>query len=355
MLGEIVNVFSCCIFTWNALTTMLPAFLLAGAIAAFISSASVVKYFGPQARRPVAYSVAAVSGMLLSLCSCNIVPLFVSIYLRGAGLGPAITFLYAGPAVNVLSLIWVIRVIGWRIGIWRAVAVPVLAIVVGLLMSWLFARAEKARAAEELYYGDEKERAPGPLVALVGLLLGLVTVGGMNNLTVPCRSGASALLAVGLVLLLRCCFTRAEVREWLTETWRLVKLVLPILIPAVLLIGLIARYVPIKWIYDLVGQNSPLSVLGASLFGALMYFPILSEVPFVKTFLRLGMHVGPALAVLLLAPGLSLPGMIIMRKVLGNRRLSAYVGLLVLLVALTSWLFGLYLGDYVCPCMLPDL
>ena len=131
--------------------------------------------------------------------------------------------------------------------------------------------------------------------------------------------------------------------------------VLPILIPAVLVIGVIAKYVPLKWIYALVGENTPLSVLGAAAFGALMYFPILSEVPFVKTFLKLGMNVGPGLAILLLAPGLSLPGMLIVRKVLGKRRLFAYVVGLILLASLVSWVFGLFYGDYVCPCMLPEL
>lgn len=354
-MGEVVNIFSCCIFTWNALTTMLPAFLLAGAVAAFVSRASVVRYFGPRAPKPVAYGTAAVSGMLLSLCSCNIVPLFVSIYLRGAGLGPAITFLYAGPAINVLSLIWVIRVIGWRLGVWRAAAVPVLAVVIGLLMAWLFSRQEAVRVENEPYYGDAKERNPGPPVALVGLLLSLVIVGGMDNLTLAARLVAAGVLMLAGVALLWRCFTRAEIADWLRETWKLVKLVLPILIPAVLIIGLIAKYVPLKWIYTLVGSNHPLSVLGAAGFGAFMYFPILSEVPFVKTFLKLGMNVGPGLAILLLAPGLSLPGMLIVRKVLGRRRLFTYVLGLVLLVSLVSWAFGFFYGDYVCPCMLPEL
>jgi len=355
MLGEVVNVFSCCIFTWKALTTMLPAFLLAGAIAAFVSSASVVKYLGPRAKKPLAYGTAALSGMLLSLCSCNVVPLFASVYMCGAGLGPAMTFLYAGPAINVLSLIWVIRVIGWPLGIWRAVAVPVLALGIGLLMAALFARQERARKDEDLYYGDELGKEAGPLIALIGLLLGSVVLGGWDNLPLGIRLVLGGGVLAGLVGVLRWGFTPAEVRNWLRHTWKLVKLVLPILLPAVLVIGLLSRYIPLHWVYALVGHNTLPSIFGATVFGALMYFPILTEVPFVKMFLQLGMGVGPGLALLLTGPGLSLPGMIIVRQVLGTRKLLAYVGLMILGVTLTAWLFSVWMGDYLCPCTLPEL
>jgi uncharacterized membrane protein YraQ (UPF0718 family) len=355
MLGEVVDIFYCCIFTWKVLTTMLPAFFLAGAVAAFISSASVIKYFGPTAPKPVAYGTAAVSGVLLSLCSCNIVPLFVSIYRRGAGLGPAITFLYAGPAINVLSLIWVIRVIGWRIGIYRGIAVPVLAIIIGLLMAAVFERNRSDADKAEPYYGDERTIRRGPLLSLMGLLLALVIVGGLDDLALSIRLSTSALLATGILLALRFLFTREEVGAWLRETWNLVRLVVPILAISVLVIGLIVKYVPIRWVFALVGNDSPWSVLGAAVFASLMYFPILSEGPFVKSFLQIGMTVGPALAILLLGPGLSLPGMIIVRKVLGTRRLLAYVAGLISLVVLTSLSLSLWMGDYVCPCMLPDL
>jgi len=354
MLGEVIDIFSCCIFTWNALTTMLPAFFLAGAIAAFVSSASVVKYLGPRAKKPVAYGTAAVSGCVLSLCSCNVVPLFVSIYRCGAGLGPATTFLYAGPAINVLSLIWVIRVIGWPIGIWRAVAVPVLALLIGLLMAWLFARQECTRT-DDLYYGDETGKAAGPLLALVGLLLASVVLGGLDNLAFGVRLGLVAGVFAVIAGVLRRWFTPAEVRNWLGHTWKLVKLVLPILLPAVFVIGILSRYVPLNWVYGLVGRNTLPSIFGATVFGSLMYFPILTEVPFVKMFLQLGMGVGPGLALLLTGPGLSLPGMLIVRKVLGTQRLLAYVGLLILLVTLTGWLFSAFIGDYICPCTLPEL
>ena len=373
MLGEAVDIFSCCIFTWNALTTMVPAFFLAGAIAAFVSSGSVVKYLGPRAKKPLAYGTAALSGVLLSLCSCNVVPLFVSIYQRGAGLGPAITFLYAGPAINILSLIWVIRVIGWPIGIWRAMAVPLLALVMGLLMSWIFARQERERNREDLYYGEETRKEKIPLFGLIGLLLATVVVGGLDNLSLGLRLGLTGGLfaAVGMVLWRG--FTPAEIRDWLGHTGKLVKLVLPILIPAVLLIGLLYHYIPLDWIYRLglvresssggesvSGINipiSPLSILGATVFGSLMYFPILTEVPFVKLLLGdFGVDVGPGLVILLTAPGLSLPGMIIVRKVMGTTRLLTYVGLLILLITLTGVLFSVFMGDYICPCnTIPEL
>lgn len=350
-----MDVFSCCIFTWNALTTMLPAFLLAGAIAAFVSSASVVKYLGPQAKKPLAYGTAALSGVLLSLCSCNVVPLFASVYMRGAGLGPAITFLYAGPAINVLSLIWVIRVIGWPIGIWRALAVPVLALGIGLLMAALFARQERNWTDGDLYYGDEVGKAAGPSLALIGLLLASVVLGGLDNLHLGVRLALVGGVLACLVGVLRRWFTPKEIQGWLGHTWKLMKLVLPILIPAVLVIGLLSRYIPLNWVYALVGRNTLPSIFGATVFGSLMYFPILTEVPFVKMFLQLGMGVGPALALLLTAPGLSLPGMVIVRQVLGTRKLLAYVGFLIFGVTLIAWLFSVFLGDYICPCTLPEL
>lgn len=355
MLGDVVNIFSCCIFSWKALTTMAPAFFLAGAVSAFVSSASVVKYLGPTAPKPVAYGTAAVSGVLLSLCSCNVVPLFASIYMCGAGLGPAVTFLYAGPAINILSLIWAVRVIGWRLGLWRAIAVPLIALLSGGLMAALFARSEASRQNRTVHIGEEDGKPVLPLTALIGILLGLLLLGSADELPLLWRLPSAVFFLGALAVVLRRWFSRNDLRLWLGETWRLFKLVIPVLLPAVLLIGIFAKLVPLRWVYAAVGSNSPGSILAAAAFGSLMYFPILTEVPFVKMLLLLGMNAAPGLAILLLAPGLSLPGMLVLRKVIGVRRLAAYVMILIGLAAFTSWIFGVTVADYMCPCMMPDL
>ena len=176
-LSEIVNVFTCCVLSWKALTTMVPAFFLGGAIAAFIPGSAILKYLGAGANKAAAYGVAAVSGVILSLCSCNVVPLFVSIYRRGAGIGPAFAFLYAGPAINVVALVFTVQVLGLQLGAWRALGVPLIAVATGLLMALLFRRSEAAAAASPAAIPEEGPGSYGRVWVLVALLLGLVAYG----------------------------------------------------------------------------------------------------------------------------------------------------------------------------------
>ncbi len=356
---EVIDVFSCCIFTVRFFTTVLPAFLLAGAIAAFVPKAAVLYYLGPKARRSWAYLVSALSGVLLSLCSCNIVPLFVSIYRSGAGLGPAFTFLYAGPAINVVSMVFVFEVIGWRIGLWRALGVPLIGIVVGVLAAWICQREEEERVQGLLGlhagpstnggqpYFDRRELCQSMVVIL--LLLAFVVVGSTRiawQYQVP-----ALVLLLSLACLAAWRYTGKEgLNEWASETWSLMKLVLPVLVIAVLAIGALTTYIDIKWVYRLVGDNSAKSIFSASLFGALMYFPILSEVAFTKAFLKLGMAPGPALAILLTGAGLSLPGTVILARAIGWKKTLLYFVLTVLLATLLSMFFCSRMGQYICPC-----
>lgn len=356
---EIVNVFQCCIFTPRALTTVLPAFLLAGAIAAFVPRAAVLHYLGPRARKTSAYLVSALSGVLLSLCSCNVVPLFVSIYRQGAGIGPAFTFLYAGPAINVVSLIFVFQVIGWRLGVWRALAVPALATVIGVLAARMYRREEEARnealvadAASAQTDGgmthiDRRELAQA--LTITTLLLLFVIVGSIH---IPAPFQAVAMIVILAVAISVAYRTGSadKLQEWMAETWSLLKLVIPVLIPALLLIGAAAAYVDVKWVYRLVGHNRAPSIIAASIFGSLMYFPILSEVVFTKAFLKLGMATGPALAVLLTGAGLSLPGAVILARVIGWRKVAVYMFMVMAGTALISVLFAWQVGQYMCPC-----
>ena len=351
-LNGILNIFQCCILTWSALTVMLPAFLLGAAITAFVPSQSILGLLGPQAPRGKAYGAAVGAGIVLSLCSCNVVPLFAGIWRRGAGTGPAFAFLYSGPALDLLPIIFTCQVIGMPFGVFRTVAVSVIAVAVGVIMARLFGegRSEAAGAATLPPSEDGPSRRVTGL--LVGLLLYLLIIGSMALswrlrllLIAPALAGLAVLTWRGL--------NREQRGAWRLETWQLLRLVLPVLIPAVLVIGLVAMHTPLTVTRWLSGNNSLAASLAAAAFGALMYFPILTEVAFTKALLKvMGVGLGPAMALILTAPGLSLPGMIILRRVVGWRRLLAYAGATVLLAGLAGALFAAAWGTYLCSCAL---
>lgn len=349
-LGQIIDVFKCCLFTWGTLTTILPAFLLAGALIAFIPSTSVARHLGSGAKKPVAYGIGSSSGVLLPVCSCNVVPLFISIHQSGAGLGPAIAFLYGGPAINPVSLVMTLQIVGWRPGIWRAAAVPLMAIAVGLMMSLLYRREEKVRQAvgTSAANSGEKVRNPRELWLLFGVLVIILFVGG-TALAVWIRVAVAATLLAALAILVIIRFSRDDFLDWMEETLRLVKTVIPLLVVCVVLIGFLSKAVPIRVLLALFGENDVKSVLFASTFGSLMYFPLLSEIVFAKSFLKRGMAAGPALAILLTGPGLSLPGLLLIRKVLGVRKTLVYMVLLVATATAVGMLFGYIYGEYL-PC-----
>jgi len=363
-LDDIINVFSCCILTWKALTVMLPAFGLAGAIAVFIPAPLVLRHFGAGSRKMVAYGFAAISGFFLSVCSCNIVPLFQSIYRRGAGLGPAATFLYAGPAIHLVSLVFTYRVIGFRIALCRAIAVPVIAVIVGVTMALVF-RSEEAKrqtahaASPAMMLDGQPVRRLAPFFA--SLLL-LMLIGGLDEeqvwfLTWPVRVAVTVALAGVAALVAAKWFDREELKEWGLETWKLVRFTVPILLVSVLVIGYIAQAVPLTTLdhLGLIGErgHSVGSAFKVSAFGAFMYFPVLSEVAFVKAFLKpglVGMPPSLGLILLLTGAGLSLPGQILILRAVGIKKLVVYVVLVIVLAAVAGLIFDHFVGQYICPC-----
>lgn len=354
-----VDVFKCCILTWDFFPVVLPAFLIAGAIPVFVPAVHILRYLGYGARKVVAYTAASFSGFIIAMCSCNIVPLAASIYRRGAGIGPAFAFLYAGPAINFITMVWVFQVVGWRMGLWRAAAVPIIAVLIGLLMQLIFRREDTTRRVHfqavvqrEIYTGEAVH--PQKLGLLFGLLIGIL-IFGAKGLPWWLRFTTLVVFGGGLVLVVRRWFTREELRDWLEETLHFLKLVLPILVSAILAIGLAFRYIPIKWmhdhIYPLVGDNSPRATFIAAAFGSVMYFPILTEVAFTKALLKYEMlGVGPALAILLNGPGVSLPGALLLLRIFGWKKTLVYEGLEMFLGGLTAMWFGRLYGEYVCPC-----
>jgi uncharacterized membrane protein YraQ (UPF0718 family) len=303
--------------------------------------------------------------MVLPLCTCNVVPLFLSIYRRGAGIGPAFAFLYAGPAINVLSLIFVGKIIGQQLGLWRALAVPVIGILVGLTMAALFRREERERQAA-LAAQDAEEisaREVRRFAFLAAFLLGMVLSGGWDlkhsvaeGTPVPLtlqlvKWGAFALFTLAVLLLAWRRFEPAELREWVRETFVLLKTVVPILLPAVFVIALIAKNIPIKWGYEVLHTGGLRSTSIAGVFGSLMYLPILTEVALTKTLLKeISLDPGAGLALLLTGPGLSLPGAILVGRGIGARKTIIYVVLVTALAIVAGLLFEHFVGQYHCPC-----
>jgi hypothetical protein len=319
----------------HVLTCLVPAFFIAGAISLFVSQAAVLRYFGAKANRFMSYSVASVSGAVLAVCSCTVLPMFAGIYRRGAGLGPAVAFLYSGPAINVLAVIYSARLLGYDLGAARAVGAVVFSVVIGLIMSWLF-RNEKIEEAQSLFAGESrKSERPAWKSGLYFLsLLGILVFGAAKQWIL------AGISMIALLVFLELWFNREEMVGWLEATWRFVKMIFPWLIGGVFVAGILRVVIPERVITGLVGGNGILPNFIASVFGALMYFATLTEVPIIKAFTDLGMGKGPALALLLSGPALSLPNLLAIRSIMGTKRTVTYAGLVVIMATVSGLVFG---------------
>jgi hypothetical protein len=382
----------------HVLTCLIPAFFIAGAIAVFVSQASVMKYFGAKAKKVLAYGVASVSGSILAVCSCTVLPIFAGIYRMGAGLGPATAFLYSGPAINVLAIILTARILGLKLGIARAVGAIIFSIVIGLLMHFIFHREEVEKANAQMAMPEPEVTRPlwknalyfssmigilvfanwgkpedssefwnliyslkwfitGSFVLVLALIL--VTWFGLkwwkvamvfipsiilglafpNNPVIAFAAGV-----IGLSILTST--DKGEVGDWFNSTWGFTKQILPLLFVGVLIAGvLLGRpghegLIPSGWVSSAVGGNSILSNLFASVAGAFMYFATLTEVPILQGLIGNGMGQGPALALLLAGPALSLPNMLVIRSVLGTKKTLVFVFLVILLSTVTGFIYG---------------
>jgi len=377
---------------------LIPAFFIAGAISVFIRKEAVIKYLGAQAKKVTAYAVAAVSGSILAVCSCTILPLFSGIYKRGAGLGPATTFLYSGPAINVLAIILTARILGVEIGIARAVGAIVFSIIIGLIMSFIFRKEELEKARKQMAMPEsEASRAlwqEAIHFAIMVLILIFANWGapkvdsGLWAAIYNSKWIITAVLAVGFGFILnrffnlkiwKILFTAAaviavhiifagnviltfvtgiiglsyftstaegELQDWFTATWGFAKQILPLLFIGVLIAGsLLGRpgnegLIPSAWVNALVGGNSLAANFFASIAGAFMYFATLTEVPILQGLMGSGMGNGPALALLLAGPALSLPNMLVIRSVMGTKKTVIFVGLVVIMATISGVIFG---------------
>lgn len=386
----------------HVLLCLIPAFFIAGAIGVFISQAAILKYLGPQANRVLAYGVASVSGTILAVCSCTILPLFAGIYRMGAGLGPAAAFLYAGPAINVLAIILTARILGPEMGIARAVGAVFFSVIIGLLMAFFFRNEEKTEAAAQMVMPEGE--APRPLwqtsvyfAAMIGILVfanwgkpaestglwaavfqakwwitsgfalafGVMLVAWFGlrfwQVTVTAVAVAGLALAfpdnplipftagfIGLSL-----FTstdQGEAGAWFASSWTFAKQILPLLLFGVLMAGLLLGRVghegiiPSEWVAWAVGGNSLAANFFASFAGAFMYFATLTEVPILQGLIDNGMGKGPALALLLAGPALSLPSMLVINSVIGLKKTAVFVILVVIMATCSGVLYGMLFG-----------
>ena len=382
----------------HVILCLVPAFVIAGAMSVYISQGSVLRYLGPQASKPIALSVASVSGTLLAVCSCTVLPLFGGIYKRGAGLGAAIAFLYSGPAINIMAIVVTAKVLGPELGFARAVGAIVFAVVIGAIMHLIYRKEESARAQLSTpgFEAGEAERPLGIVVAFFALMIGilvfanwaaadssvwmriyewkwqitsllailfavllvfqwkwsakhLLILGGLVVLAAVLFPGTPKLpFAIGALGLVLIAATREQDQEWAAETWSFTKQIMPLLLGGVFVAGvLLGRpgfegLIPSEWVSMAVGDNSLLSVLLASILGALMYFSTLTEVPIVEGLLGAGMGKGPALALLLAGPALSLPNMLVIRSILGTEKTVVYCCLVVVMATATGYGYGYF-------------
>ena len=342
----------------HVILCLIPAFFIAGAISVFVSQGAVMRYLGPQASRGLAYLVAAASGTILAVCSCTVLPLFASIHKRGAGLGPATAFLYSGPAINVLAIILTARVLGLELGIARAVGAVLFAVLIGLCMQFLFRRSESRREGGAVVMPPDPEaRKPWQDALFFLAMLGILVFANWGRPAADDTglwvgifhlrfwiAGVFALLLAGS---LWAWFQREELDDWVDSSWTFAKQILPLLVAGVLVAGFLLGgpdggqgVIPSAWVARLVGGNSLAANFFASVVGAFMYFATLTEVPILEGLLDAGMGKGPALALLLAGPALSLPNMLVIRSVLGTRRTLAFVSLVVVFSTLAGLIYG---------------
>ncbi len=347
----------------HVLLCLIPAFFIAGAIMVFLNQQAVIKYLGPTAAKPIAYTVGAVSGSVLSVCSCTVLPLFKGIYQKGAGLGPAVAFLYSGPAINVMAIILTARVLGLQLGVARAVGSVLFAVVLGLSMHFIFRKDDEERTTNAAMFSAgvdlEQPRSlrqdTGFMALLIAILVFLNWPSGDGTILIwdlihTARFLIAGLLGVVLLTILMRWFERNEITEWGAATRNFALQITPLLFIGILIAGfLLGRpgheaLIPEQYIAGLVGGNSLGANVFAALAGALMYFATLTEVPIMQGLIGAGMGQGPALALLLAGPSLSLPAMFVIHGELGTKKTATYIAIVVVISSLAGMLYGTIVG-----------
>ena len=392
----------------HTLACVVPALFIAGAITTFLSKEAVLRHLGPKANKVEAYTVASVAGTVLAVCSCSVLPMFAGIYRVGAGLGPAATFLYAGPAINVLALFLTARVLGFELGVARVIGAVAFGVVIGLIMAVLFRRDEKDRADAAMQMPDppKSNRPLWQTAAFLGAMIAFLVFSDWFNpgdkiVTLDDGTRLEAVLdketrdeyllrlkqpalgaqpgdvvaiaqsrieamvdvdtwvvrvhhvrwylagAMGLAVLAMAWrwFERDELSEWMANTWMFTKLLVPLLFGGVLLVGFLGSLLPEERVAELVGDNGLKSNLIASIVGCMFYFATLTEIPILDTLMQNGMAPGPALALLLAGPALSIPSILVVRSVLGNTKTAVFTVLVIVMATIAGIGYGAIVGD----------
>jgi len=346
----------------HVLTCLVPAFFIAGAISVFVSQASVLKYFGSTAKKVLAYSVASISGTVLAVCSCTVLPLFAGIYTRGAGIGPATAFLYSGPAINVLAITLTAKILGWKLGLARAIGAISFSIITGLLMALIFRKDDAARTAGQIYVPEDEGKTRTLLqdsLYLLTMVLILVFAAfarpaqgssGLWPAIFAAKWYITALLLIALAFMLKAWFSKEERVSWVDASWGFMKQIFPLLGAGVLVAGFTLgrpghpALIPEYYIAQLVGGNSLEANLFAAVSGALMYFATLTEVPIIQGLIGSGMGDGPALALLLAGPALSLPNMLVIAGIMGMKKAAVFCSIIVILSTVAGMGYGWIVG-----------
>jgi uncharacterized membrane protein YraQ (UPF0718 family) len=390
----------------HTLPCVVPALFIAGAITTFISQASVMRYLGPQANKLLAYSVASVSGCILAVCSCSVLPLFAGIYRLGAGLGPATAFLYSGPAINILAIFLSARVLGFEIGLARALGAIAFAFLIGLLMATVFRKEEKKKAEAAPHISESADDGRplwktalyflcmilflvfsdwyNPGVATVTLNDGtemkvhvryetrdsvtlqpydnrgevegavetyrqseIANIKPVPSLTLSIyqsRWYLAGLILLAIIAMVSSWFSRDEISQWMEASWDFAKLLVPLLFGGVFVVGFLSVFIPEQQVASLVGDNSLFSNFFASVVGAFFYFATLTEVPITEVLMKLGMVKGPALALLLAGPAVSLPNLFVIRSILGTKKTLVFTAFVVVMATSTGMIFGYFVS-----------
>ncbi len=328
---------------------VIPAFFLAGALYALFPRDKILRYLGPDSPRHIAYPMSVLAGLCLAVCSCTILPLFAGIRRSGAGLGPAVAFLYTAPATNIMAVIYTGGLIGWDFALARIILSIFFALIIGITMSALLPdkapkTAKDAAAAEAFACSTSNGRTPGWLWGFFGAHLAVLLWGASPVLELPVKLPGLAVLIAALVFVARKALNRDMFLSWMRETWFFVRTILPLLLAGIFVAGMLRVVIPSEFVGEYFGGTTITATFGAVLFGVFAYFPTLVEVPMARLFLDLGVGVGPLVAYLLADPVISLPSILVVRQFIGNKRLLLYVGIIIICCTAAGLIYGFIAG-----------
>jgi hypothetical protein len=327
---------------------VIPAFFLAGALYALFPKEKILKYLGPDSSKLIAYPMAVAGGLCLAVCSCTILPLFAGIRRSGAGLGPAIVFLYTAPATNILAIVYTSGLIGWEVALARIILSIIFAIFIGITMSAIFpektANAGADGAVTGAFAALSNTKTSGWLWGFFGVLLAILLWGASPILELPVKLPGLAVLVIVLALVAGKALNKEYFTSWMRETWFFVRTIVPLLLIGIFIAGMLRVVIPSEFVSEYFGGSTLTATLGAVLFGVVAYFPTLVEVPMARFFLDVGVGMGPLVAYLLADPVLSLPSILVVRKMIGNKRLLWYVGIIIVCCTAAGLIYGVIAG-----------